>query len=61
MSSISRVILETVLQMCRADEGMPIILLKENFKNAYILLKALKSSSYISSLKESLKKQIFAS
>jgi serine/threonine protein kinase len=57
-SSISRVILETVIHICRSDEEIPQELLRNNFKNAYILLKTLKNSPYISSLKESLRNQI---
>lgn len=57
-SSISRVILETVIQICKADECTKINSLRENFRNSFILLSCLKPSPWITSLKDSIKRQI---
>ena len=56
-STVARVLLETVIHMCRGDERLPLAKLRENFKNAYILLKSIKPSPYLMSLKNALKRQ----
>lgn len=56
-SSTSRVLLETVILMCGSDESLPLYKLRENFKNAYILLKSLKHSTHLDDLKTALKNQ----
>ena len=58
ISSISRVILETVIQICKADEATAVNSLRENFRLAYVLLNCLKPSPWIASLKEAIKKQL---
>jgi serine/threonine protein kinase len=57
-SSISRAILEVVINICRADEATAAHSLRENFRLSYVLLNSLKPSPWISSLKESIKKQL---
>lgn len=57
-SSISRVLLETVIQICKADEGTEITSLRENFRHSYTLLSCLKPSPWITSLKDSIKRQL---
>ena len=56
-TTITQLVLETVIQMCQ-NEKIEFNLLKENYRQAYILLKCLKPSLYVIKLKDAIKRQI---
>jgi serine/threonine protein kinase len=57
-STVSKVILETVLAVCRNEERENLAIQRENYKNAYVLLKGLRPSALTTALKEALKKEM---
>ncbi|CAG9321694.1 unnamed protein product [Blepharisma stoltei] len=57
-STMTRLILEMAVKLCRSDENIASHLLKENYRQALTLLNSLGPSSHIIRLKEAIKRQM---